>query len=101
MRTWEHTRSQLLGVPRAKSSVHESVSAQEAGQAPSLPAVIPGSQASLASSTPLPQMAPQSESLAALHPAPSGQHPSPFTQEVMACRTQGMLQAEVEPGAMT
>jgi hypothetical protein len=50
---------------------------------------------------PLPQMGPQSPSLAALHPAPWGQHPSPFTQEVMAWRTQGMLQAEVEPGAIT
>ena len=43
--------------------------------------VDPGSQVSPGSTTPLPQLGEQSESVFALHPA--GQQPSPATQVVM------------------
>ena len=49
-----------------------------------------GSQVSPLSTTPLPQLAEQSESSAALHPA--GQQPSPPTQVLMVLLLQATLQ---------
>jgi hypothetical protein len=54
-----------------------------------------GSQVSPGSTTPLPQVGEQSESLLALHPA--GQQPSPETQAVMAVWLQATLQLELLP----
>jgi len=96
----EHTRSQLSRVPLAKSSVHGSSSAHEAGQAPTWPAEIARSQVSVTSTRPFPHCGPQSLSFAAVQPAPEGQHPSPEAQVVMGWRRQGKEQADVD-GSVT
>jgi hypothetical protein len=54
-----------------------------------------GSQVSPFSTTPLPQVGEQSESLLALHPA--GQQPSPATQVVMEVWLQATLQLALLP----
>jgi hypothetical protein len=54
-----------------------------------------GSQVSPFSTTPLPQVGEQSESVLALHPA--GQQPSRETQEVMAVWLQATLQLALLP----
>jgi hypothetical protein len=54
-----------------------------------------GSQVSPFSTTPLPQLGEQSESLLALHPA--GQQPSPETQVVMVVWLQDTLQLALLP----
>jgi hypothetical protein len=54
-----------------------------------------GSQVSPFSTTPLPQVGEQSESLLALHP--SGQQPSPATQVVMEVWLQATLQLALLP----
>lgn len=84
--TCEQARVQPSVVPRAKSSVHGSLSAHEAGHAPACPAVIPLSQTSGGSRTPFPHRGLQSESVVALHSG--GQQASPSAQVVMGWRTQ-------------
>jgi hypothetical protein len=54
-----------------------------------------GSQVSPFSTTPLPQVGEQSESVFAVHPA--GQQPSPATQVVMAVWLQATLQLALLP----
>jgi hypothetical protein len=54
-----------------------------------------GSQVSPGSTTPLPQLGEQSESVFALHPA--GQQPSPATQVVMVVKLQATLQLALVP----
>ena len=54
-----------------------------------------GSQVSPASTTPLPQVGEQSESVLAVHPA--GQQPSPATQVVMEVWLQATLQFVLLP----
>ncbi len=68
-----HERLQLAALPVLESAVQALASLQTAGQLPS--------QVSLTSTTPLPQLAEQSESFAREQPA--GQHPSPCLQVVM------------------
>jgi hypothetical protein len=76
MALWLHATLQLAALPVIWSCVHALPSSQAAGQ------VVAGSQVSPTSTTPLPQLAEQSESSVAVHPA--GQQASPPTQVVMA-----------------
>jgi hypothetical protein len=76
MAVWLHATLQLAALPVIWSWVHALPSSQLAGH------VVAGSQVSPASTTPLPQLAEQSESSAALHAA--GQQPSPPTHVVTA-----------------
>jgi hypothetical protein len=64
----------------SRSSVQGSPSAQPDGQAPTIPAGIAMSQASPGCTTPSPQLAEQSGSLAAVHP--DGQQPSLWDEQV-------------------
>ncbi len=64
---------QLAALPVSRSMVQAMPSLQEVGQLPS--------QLSPGSSTPLPQLAEQSESVALVQPA--GQQPSPWTQALI------------------
>ncbi|MBC8131492.1 MAG: hypothetical protein H7X95_00815 [Deltaproteobacteria bacterium] len=91
--TCEHARVQLSALPRVKSWVHGSASAQEAEQAPGCPAVMPRSQVSVSSTMPFPQRGAQSLSLTALQLGP--QQRSPFTQEVTGCRVHRTSQSVV------
>jgi hypothetical protein len=69
--------------------VHALPSVQETGQEDA------GSQVSPPSKTPFPQVAEQSESVLALHPA--GQQPSPETQAVIVVWLQTTLQLALVP----
>jgi hypothetical protein len=89
----EQARVQLSVLPRAMSTVHGSLSAQDAGQAPAWPAVMPRSHVSVDSRMPLPQRGTQSESFVVVHPG--AQHPSPLAQDVISCGTQRTSQSEV------
>src|SRR6185436_10889540 len=81
MAACEQVRVQSLMRPAVVSMVHESPSSHVERQAPALPAVMPRSQISPMSTTPLPQTAGQSGSLSWLQPV--GQQPSPMAQAVM------------------
>ena len=75
---------QFCVLPVSWSTVHALPSSQLAGQE------LGGSQVSPASTTPLPQLAEQSESLTEVQPA--GQQPSPGAQVLMALLLQATLQ---------
>jgi hypothetical protein len=91
MAVWVQAAVQLALRPVSPSTVQASPSLQEArvGQEAG------GSQVSPDSTTPLPHLGVQSESLFALHPA--GQQPSPETQVLMAVWLQATLQLALLP----
>src|SRR5262245_50360673 len=76
MAVWLQAMLHVAALPVLVSVVHAFPSLQLEGQDEG------GSQVSPASTTPLPQLAEQSESVFALHPA--GQQPSPAAQAVIA-----------------
>jgi hypothetical protein len=80
---------QFAELPIKVSVVHTTLSLQCDGQDDD------GSQVSLASTVPLPQLAEQSLSLALLHP--DGQQPSPGAQRVMGWWEQAILQVLALP----
>ena len=80
---------QLARLPVIWSMVQELLSLQVVGQE------VAGSQVSPFSTTPLPQLGEQSESVLAVQPA--GQQPSPATQAVMAVWLQATLQLALLP----
>ena len=80
MEVWVQATLQLALLPVIPSVVQALPSSQLVGQAPG-PDAIPLSQVSPDSTTPLPQLGEQSESVFALHPA--GQQPSSATHVVM------------------
>jgi hypothetical protein len=86
---WLQATLQLALLPVILSMVHVLASSQEVGQDDA------GSQVSPGSTTPLPQVGEQSESLLALHPA--GQQPSLPTQVVMEVWLQATLQLALLP----
>jgi hypothetical protein len=86
---WLQATLQLALLPVIRSMVQALLSLQEVGQEDF------GSQVSPFSTTPLPQVGEQSESLLALHPA--GQQPSPATQVVMEVWLQATLQLALLP----
>ena len=89
MAVWLHATLQLALLPVIRSMVQALPSSQVVGQ------VDFGSQVSPPSTTPLPQVTEQSESLLALHPV--GQQPSPPIQAVMAVWVQATLQVALPP----
>jgi len=86
---WTHVRVQPSVEPDATSTVQALASSQVPRQAPWWPAVIARSQFSSASTTPFPQIAWQSLSLAVEQPG--GQHPSPPAHPVIGMATQAAL----------
>jgi hypothetical protein len=92
---WMQAREHPSGDPDAKSSVQALPSSQVRGQAPGRPAVIARSQLSLSPTTPSPQMAAQSESVAIVQPV--GQQPSPSAQAVIGIATQWALHVAAVP----
>ena len=89
MAVWLQATLQLALLPVMRSMVQALPSSQEVGQEDF------GSQVSPFSTTPLPQVGEQSESLLAVQPA--GQQPSPETQVVTAVWLQATLQLALLP----
>jgi hypothetical protein len=86
---WLQATLQLVLLPVMRSRVQAMPSSQEVGHDDF------GSQVSPFSTTPLPHVGEQSESVLALHPA--GQQPSPATQVVMAVWVHATLQLALLP----
>jgi hypothetical protein len=92
MGVWVQATSQVALLPVILSLVQTLPSSQVVGQE------VCGSQVSLVSTTPLPQIGGQSESaLVGLVLHPTGQQPSPETQVVMAVWVQATLQLALLP----
>ena len=89
MGLWLQATLQFAALPVSWSSVHALPSSQLAGQE------LGGSQVSPESTTPLPQLAEQSVSLALVQPV--GQQPSPETHAVMRLKLQTTLQLAAVP----